>query len=231
MINKIKDHLFKVGRNLVSITNTTFRSTYDDSGNQVGMSIQANVKNYLAQNYNFSNVSILTPYGFMSIPPDQTVMEIKPLGLSNQNPSLGNAVNVIPSSYVQIIDPKLGDSLLFCNNWVLKVSIDGILAKFFQNPSYSATLISGEWANKIDTDIINSIISLINQLDSNYTSLKNAFDTHVHSDVQSGNDMSGVPTLGLSQTNISVPNSLTEDLNYISNGNTLLNPNAIEVPS
>jgi hypothetical protein len=162
--------------------------------------------NIRTKGYSLSTINIAPPYGQFSVPPAGLKGVLVPIEDSNKlyaNVGFLNSLPPIPYT------PAVGDSGQYSLNYCMVQNSTGIMAYRISDNSYSATLINGNWANKILTDII----TRLNQIESLYNS-------HVHSGVQTGGGTSAVPV-------VLMPDDpdLIADASAISDGKTLINNN------
>lgn len=174
------------------------------------------------------NIKMVTPYGYFCIPKKNANNCMIPI---NDSPkgyvNIGFINSLSISTPINITD---GEFVFASDNWALTWNNDGLNANKLDNSNYFATLISGQWVNYLMLNRITEIENMINEINNNYTTLKNTFNAHIHSGVQTGGGNSGTSTFSLAQTNLPIPATLNDDTNYINNENDLLNDNAIETP-
>jgi hypothetical protein len=84
-------------------------------------------------------------------------------------------------------------------------------------------LPNGEFGGQMMQNRITEIENMISKINNNYNTLVSLFNSHVHSGVQSGGNNSGQPLSSLSQTQLPIPSTLSQDTNYIANENYLIN--------
>ncbi len=209
---------------ITTIVNAAF-SVFN--GRQV---VQAQSNNAYTTGYTINNILMTTPYGMYALPNDNTNATLIPINGSPKALQCIGFTQSLPAD--SPITLAQGEFTYASNNWSLNWNNDGLRANKLDNADYLATLISGEWANKIMSNLINDNNSVLRNYINNTI---NAFLTsHVHSPgtFTAGGD----PVLGVSGaattsvTNIATSTTLSDDANYISNENDLLNDNAIPVP-
>lgn len=170
--------------------------------------------NIRTKGYSLSTVNIAPPYGQFSVPPAGLKGVLVPIEDSNKlyaNVGFLNSLPPIPYT------PVVGDSGQYSLNYCMVQNSTGIMAYRISDNSYSATLINGNWANKILTDIINRL----NEIETKYNGfIENNYNLHIH---PTPNGNSGVPTI--SATKLPNDSNLATDASAISGGKTLINNN------
>lgn len=156
-----------------------------------------------AKGYNISGITIMSPYGQGSVPLNGIQGLLVPLNESNKTYVNMGFVQVIPDIPYTF---NAGDSWSFSQNYVLAYQNSGIIAYRISDDSYNATLISGQWTNKILTDIITRL-----------NDLETYLNTHVHIGVTTGSGSSGIPAVLLPDDP-----DLVADQNAIDDGETLI---------
>ncbi len=158
--------------------------------------------NVRANGYNPTNIITLSPYGQGSFPVPGIRGMLIPDQDSNKAYYNVGFSNTLPpgTSYT----PVEGESWDFSQNYVLAYMNMGIMAYRVNDDVYHATLISGEWVNKILSDIIAD----------NNTTLRDYI-----------NDVIVPAFSGLGVTIAPIPTNatLTSDNSAISSGYTLIN--------
>ena len=191
--------------------------------------ISLSFTNIKAVGYTLDNITICNEYGSGSYPTGQLKGILIPTAdYTKSFLSIGFMQPIPPSKYT----PSEGDSWKFSSKYITAQEVNGVRCYRINDDNYSATLISGEWVNKIQKDIINEIQSNLTTFINNKISI--AITTHVHT----GGTLSGGLT-GVAQTIpdvIPIPSytpdsSLQNDFSAINNGSTLIadggnNPNA-----
>jgi hypothetical protein len=97
-------------------------------------------------------IQIIYPYGSFGVPNSNIPMILIPLNDSQKSSwvALGTGV-VFPTVPHEFIE---GESASYSNKYVLAIQNDKLVAYRISDNQYQATLISGEWTNKILADII-----------------------------------------------------------------------------
>lgn len=116
-------------------------------------SVTMTVNNVVVQGNVRNNTIVAFPYGFCSVPTNNTQMVILNTGILGQSPIAIGSVAPIQSNIVCLA----GESFNYSNSWILKYSNTGLLAYFRSTPAFVATLPNGEFIGKILTDIITSL--------------------------------------------------------------------------
>lgn len=199
--------MFEVTAMLVAIQNA-FITTYNGVQFITGL-----FQNIRANNYNLSNIITLTPYGQGGFPVPGIKGMLIPDQQSNKNAyyCVGFSCSIPPGTPYT---PIQGESWSYSSNYMLTQQNTSITAYRINDATYYATLPSGEWMNKIFTDII-----------SRLDSLETSYNTHVHTGVSTGSSNSGTPLVPL------LPDpDLIADQTAIDNENTLINDSG-NVPS
>lgn len=192
--------------------------------------VTAQANNAYTTGYTINNILMTTPYGMYALPNDNTNATLIPINGSPKALQCIGFTQSLPSD--SPINLVTGEFAYASNNWALVWNNDGLRANKLNNPDYLATLISGEWANKIMSDLINDNNSVLRNYINNTV---NAFLTsHVHSPgtfTAGGDPVLGVSgTATTSVTNITTSTTLSDDANDISAEKDLLNNHAEPVP-
>ena len=212
--------------NLINMLTNVIKGGFVTFNNRKFASLQ-NTNLYTTGNTNV-NIQMVTPYGYFGIPKANANTCMIPI---NDSPkgyvSIGFLGSLPVSSPISITD---GEFAFASDNWALTWNNTGLNANKLDNPSYFATLISGQWVNYLMLNRITEIENIINEINTNYTTLVNIFNVHVHTGVQTGGGTSGPSSTPLTQTDLPIPTTLSDDTTYINNENDLLNDNAIIEP-
>lgn len=176
---------------------------FNNDGNP---SVITDVRNVTVIGNDRQNVACIFPYGYFSVPKDGVNAILLNTGDTGSNPLLlGVLVGFDNLPYT----PKPGECGLFSDNWLLMQQNDAIRAYKIDDAGCSATLASGEWLGKYLSDIL-----------SRLDSLEAYLNTHTHTGVKAGTDISGIANPITPDPNI------TKDKTSISNEEYLLNANA-----
>ncbi len=118
--------------------------------------VQVEVSNIIVNGNNRSKVPVAYPYGFGAIPPPNLQILLINPGQNGQNPIIIGALDSPGAGFSYT--PQPSESYNYNKNWLLTYQLGGIIAyKNNDTTSYQATLPSGEWMNKILTDIISRL--------------------------------------------------------------------------
>lgn len=174
-------------------------------------SITGTFTNIRTKGYTLSTVNITPPYGQFSVPPAGLRGVLVPIEDSNKLYATVGFLNSLPPIPYT---PVAGDSGQYSLNYCMVQNSTGIMAYRISDNSYSATLINGNWANKILTDIITRL-----------TQIESLYNNHTHSGVTTGSGTSGAPVVPMPDDS-----ALTADQSAINAGHTLINNNGT-IPS
>ena len=207
MISKIKDIINRIVAYGGYISSAIFNT---DSKLPA---VQAQVNNIVVNGNNRGNVPIAYPYGYGAVPPPNLqVLLINP-GQNGQNPIIIGALDSPGNGFSYI--PQTSESYNYSKNWLLVYRNDGIIAyKNNDTTSYQATLPSGEWMNKIFTDIITRL-----------NAIESFNNSHTHTQGSYTAPSGGGPVTGTSGSVVSpMPDDpdLSSDQTAINNSNTLI---------
>lgn len=121
--------------------------------------------NMRANDYSPENIIILSPYGHGSFPVNGLKGMLIPDQDSGKNAyyCAGFSSNFPPISYTF----QQGESWNFSQNYVLVCQNNGLITYRINDTAYQATLISGEWTNKILSDLIQDNNTYIRQYINN----------------------------------------------------------------
>lgn len=168
-----------------------------------------------------TNIDILTQYGTGNIPPDNNNIYMTSVNNSEKCLFALGSVNAIPNIYRE---PVQGESWNYSQKYVLVYQNDGINAyRQAATPDFYCTLPNGQAFVQMMIDRVTELENMITAINNNYTTLKSAFDAHVHSGIVTGGGTSGAPTSSLSQTNIPTYATLAKDKTYLTDGKALIN--------
>lgn len=229
--------------------------------------ITSTIKNWKMSGYDIDSIVICSPFGHYSIPYDNIQTFIIPHSNS--------AKSMINIGYIQSLDgqnnPLLQDDVLGSDplnlnkgtiistnkKWAFILqetnSLNGLIARKMTDFDYKATLPSGEFIGRLETNRIDDIKTLINDIEIKLTDKLNesfldlklyfdqlisditaTFDLHTHHVVSVGNPTSEpTPAMTLppyTEPNFSVitePADLNTDKQYIQDEKYLLNQNGV----
>ena len=169
-----------------------------------------------------SSVKLATPFGHGSIPPDGLpAILISINGSHKSNACLGYFMET-PSTIPHV--PIKGEGWLYSSNYLLIAQLNGLVAYKNSNNTYKATLPNGEFVGKMMLNRIEELERLIGELNTNYTTLKSAYDAHLHTGNGAGNPTSA-PTTPAPLLTVSTPSTLAQDTGYINGEKYLINNN------
>lgn len=187
--------------------------------------IIVDLTNQSVQGDNSFGTPCLYPFGFSSLPPDNTyALTINITGITSNPICLGT----IPSSVNLFSKSGLvkGESATYSLNYGIQAKLSALLAKFKNGSGeHTATMLYGE-------NIVKVLIDIIIQMESLYsTQLANIIDqlnnhTHATLNVSSGNTTVTSLSMAASGTNISTPNigqGLPQDLSDLQAGKAYVN--------
>ena len=167
--------------------------------------VTSDINNITVVGNNRQNVIHVFPYGFMSVPKNGVNAVILNTGESGGNPLvIATIVGFDKDKLPYKLQP--GDSFNFSDNWLLVQQNDAVKAYKIDDKNYSATLCSGEWLGKYLTNILNRLEAVENYL-----------NTHTHTKVQSGTDISGIPNPIMPDPNIAKDKKSIKDEEYLIN--------------
>lgn len=175
--------------------------------------IQAVIKNYYTVGYDTEPTPVAAPFGYLSVPNDKAQAVGICLEGSNKQQLILAFINKLPTDTP--IELQKGESGHISNNWGLFTKNNKVMA-YKLDDEYTATLMSGEWGVHLETNRINELKSVVQQLNNDLQQLKTQFNAHIHP-TPDGN--SGAPTLGLNLNDIVIPDTADQDLNHLGNGN------------
>lgn len=167
--------------------------------------------------YNLQNITVSAPYGEFAMPHINTNVLMIPVNNSSKAYAAIGHVQSLPQNTP--ISLTYGESCKCSDNWAIIWNNTGLHANKLDNTAYLATLISGEWVNYLMLNRIKELENMIAEINSNYITLVAWSKT-----VQSGS------SAGVTQTQLTIPTTLSQDTEYMSNENDLLNDNATVVP-
>lgn len=177
------------------------------------------------QGDNSFGVPIVYPFGFISLPPDNTYgITINVTGLTTNPICLGtvpSSVNLYSMSGI-----VKGEGATYSLNYSIQAKLSGLIAKLNNSAgTNTATMLYGE-------NIIKVIIDIITQMETFYStqlsSIISQLNSHTHSvpNISGGNDTATSTSMASSGTNISTPeigNNLPQDLVDIQAGKAYVN--------
>jgi len=173
---------------------------FNNDGNPA---VTSSVNNITVIGNNRQNVAYVMPYGFFSVPKNGVNAIIINPGDTGGNPLvIGTIVGFEDLPYT----PKPGESGNFSDNWLLVYQNDAVRAYKIDDPDYAATLPSGEWLGKYLTNILNRLETVEKYL-----------NTHTHTKVQSGTDVSGIPNPIIPDENIAKDKKSIKDEEFLLN--------------
>lgn len=217
-MNKVKHGLMRV-LGLVGIVDS---STLTKNNSNAAISL--NVKRMVVSGNDRANVPMSFPYGYMSLPPQNTRIVVTNFGTTGQSPvAIGTLSSLSANNPVSIV---AGEGFNYSDNWVIKYGNIGVTAYKIDDAAYSATLPSGEWFIKFIQDLINDNNTTLRDYINAQIAAK--FNSHVHTGVMTGGGTSGAPNITI--TDIAQNSTLQDDYNYATDENCLLNDNATVIP-
>lgn len=219
---------------LVNVIGNIVKAIFTSSTTRKSVTLQAN--NIYTTGYQLQKFYMATPYGYFGIPKANANGVFIPINGSAKALTNVGFINSLPAN--SPIDISDGEFAYASDNWALVWNNDGLRANKLDNDLYSATLISGEWVNYLMSNRITEIENMISQINANYTTLVNDFNSHTHlyipgpgpGTTPTGPASASVPPITLAQTALPVPGTLAADQGYINAENDLLNDNATVVP-
>lgn len=167
----------------------------------------------------------LYPFGFSSLPPDNTYgITINITGITSNPICLGT----IPSSVNLFSKSGLvrGESVTYSLNYGIQAKLSALLAKFKNGSGeHTATMLYGENVVKVLIDIITQMESLYSTQLANIISQLNSH-THTVPHIQGGDGTATSTSMASSGTNISTPSinqGLPQDLSDLQAGKAYVN--------
>src|ERR1700677_2515958 len=141
------------------------------SGRQV---IQAQVNNAYTTGYTINNILMTTPYGMYALPNDNTNATLIPINGSPKALQCIGFTQSLPSNSQLSNNIAQGEFAFASDGWAILWNNDGLRANALNLPSYptySATMISGEWVNYLLLNRIQEIENIISEVNANYLTL------------------------------------------------------------
>lgn len=166
---------------------------YDADQDGIFPAVTANLNYNSINGYTITESTIVTPYGFVSIPDDGESCVYSPIG-DFTAAYISGYTNQLDSNS-NLSDLLKGETALFSKgNYTLKVKNDKLFITFTNdaNDVISSRVTNDENVNTILIDLIAEIKSLETKF-NNFITTK--FNLHLHSGVQAGTDMSGITTI------------------------------------
>lgn len=182
--------------------------------------VRLTVKNVFGYGNQLTEIDVINPYGVGNIPPSNVNVFLTSVGNSEKCLYSLGSVTSVPNI---TREPTQGESWSFSQKYVLVYQNDGLKAyRQSENPDFYCTLPNGQAFVQMMLNRIVELENIINSINSNYTTLKSAFDSHRHSGIQPGGSNSGTSTVPLSQTALIPSSNLTKDQTYLSSGKALI---------
>lgn len=182
--------------------------------------VRLTVKNVFGYGNKLTEIDVINPYGVGNIPPSN--INVFLTSVSNSEKclySLGSVTSVPKITR----EPEQGESWNFSQKYVLVYQNDGLKAyRQAESPNFYCTLPNGQAFVQMMLNRIVELENIINAINSNYTTLKSAFDNHRHSGIQPGGSNSGISTVALTQTDLIPSSNLAKDKTYLSSGKALI---------
>lgn len=167
------------------------------------------ITNMRGNAFQISDVKLSTPYGVGSIPPKGATAVIIPVeGSTKSSVVVGYLINLPTGIAHDFVD---GESWLHSRNYLLGALEDALQAYRHGDTNYKATLPNGEFVGNMMLNRINEIEIMLQGINTNYTALQQAYNTHAHSGVMTGAGVSGVPSATISIPPLIISQELAKD--------------------
>lgn len=181
--------------------------------------VVATAINFTTSGNSLDTIDISYPYGSGSVPPAGAYGVFIPVGGSSKKYICIGFVPVIPNIPYTFLS---GESWNNSQKYILAMQNDAIKAYRNGDEIFNTTLPNGEAFVQMMLNRINDLEYAFNQINNNYTSLKNTFNSHVHTSAAEGSPTTP-PTSTLSQSNLDNTDAMNNDKTYLNDGKALIN--------